>query len=219
MPTESRIRVLAVDDHPLLRAGIVAMLETAPDLEVVAAVGTAREGLEALLRLDPDVTLMDLQLPDLSGIAMIRRMRAERPRARIVVLTTYRGDGHAREALAAGAVGYLLKSVQRAELIDTLRRVHAGHRHVCAEISSELACRIGEESLTPRELDTLQLLAQGLGNKQIATALGISTDTVKAHLTSVFEKLGAHTRTEASAIAARRGLLPTDPAKMQAPPT
>lgn len=207
MHSAAPIRILAVDDHPLMREGIVAMLDTAPGLRVVGVAGTAREGIDALLRLQPDVTLMDLQLPDLSGIEAIRQMRVVRPGARIVVLTTYRGDGNAREALAAGAQGYLLKSVLRAELIEAVRRVHAGQRQVCAEVSSDIACHFGDERLTPREMDVLALLVHGLGNKQIAAALQISSDTVKAHLGSVFEKLGARTRTEASAIAARRGLL------------
>jgi two-component system, NarL family, response regulator len=203
----SSIRILTVDDHALLREGICAMLEAEPDFTVVGAAATARAGIDAFRRLHPDITLMDLQLPDFSGIEAIRQLRAEFPRARIVVLTTYRGDVNARDALSAGAQGYLLKSVLRAELVEAIRRVHAGHRHVCAEVASDLACHIGEQPLTPREAAILQLVSQGLGNKQIASTLTISSDTVKAHIANLFDKLGARTRTEATAIAARRGFL------------
>lgn len=207
MHASPSIRILTVDDHALLREGIAAMLEAESDMTVVGAAASARDGIDAFRRLLPDVTLMDLQLPDFSGTDAIRQLRAEFPRARIVVLTTYRGDVNARDALAAGAQGYLLKSVQRAELLDAIRKVHAGHRHVCAEVSSDLACHIGEEPLTRRETAILQLVSQGLGNKQIASVLTISGDTVKAHIASVFDKLGARSRTEATAIAARRGFL------------
>lgn len=207
MPADARIRILAIDDHPVLREGLAAMLEPEADLALVGAVGTAREGLDAFRRLQPDVTLVDLQLPDLSGVETIRLLRADCPRARIVVLTTFRGDANARAALGAGAAGYLLKSVSRGELVDAIRKVHAGLRHVCLDISSDLAHHIGEEPLTRRETVILRLVSQGLGNKQIAQALAISNDTVKAHVASVFDKLGARSRTEASAIAARRGFL------------
>ena len=201
------IRILTIDDHALLREGIAAMLEAEPDLAVVGAAGSAQAGIDAFRRLHPDITLMDLQLPDFSGIDAIRQLRAEFPRARIVVLTTYRGDVNARDALSAGAAGYLLKSVARSELIDAIRRVHAGHRHIAADVSADLACHIGDEPLTRRETAILQLVSQGLGNKQIAQMLAISSDTVKAHVASVFDKLGARSRTEATAIAARRGML------------
>ena len=201
------IRILTVDDHALLREGIAAMLDIEPGFSVVGTAASARAGIDAFRHLHPDVTLMDLQLPDFSGIEAIRQVRAEFPRARIVVLTTYRGDVNARDALSAGAQGYLLKSVLRDELVEAIRRVHAGHRYVCAEIASDLACHIGEQALTPRETTILQLVSQGLGNKQIASALGISGDTVKAHIASVLDKLGARSRTEATAIAARRGFL------------
>lgn len=207
MHATSSIRILTVDDHALLQEGIAAMLEAESELTVAGRAATARAGIDAFRRLHPDIMLMDLQLPDFSGIEAIRQVRAEFPRARIIVLTTYRGDVNAREALSAGAQGYLLKSVLRAELIEAIRRVHAGQRYVCAEIASDLACHIGEQPLTPREAAILQLVSQGLGNKQIANALTISRDTVKAHIARVFDKLGAQSRTEATAIAARRGFL------------
>lgn len=207
MHAPSRIRILTVDDHPLLREGIAAMLDAEPDMHVVGAAANACEGIDAFHRLQPDVTLMDLQLPDMSGVDAIRQLRGEFPRARIIVLTTFRGDVNARDALSAGAQGYLLKTVLRADLLDAIRKVHAGQRHVCSEISSDLACHIGEEPLTRRETTVLRLVSQGMCNKQIAHALTISSDTVKAHIASVFDKLGARSRTEASAIAARRGFL------------
>lgn len=207
MHASARIRILAIDDHPVLREGLAAMLDTEPDIALVGGAATAHEGIEAFRQLLPDITLMDLQLPDASGVDAIRRLRAEYPCARFIVLTTYRGDANARDALTAGAQGYLLKSVSRAELLDAIRKVHAGHRHVCADAASDLAGHIGEETLTRRETVILQLVSQGLGNKQIAQTLTISSDTVKAHIASVFGKLGARSRTEASAIAARRGFL------------
>lgn len=205
------IRILTVEDHPLMRAGIVAMLETETDLRVVAEAGSAAESLAAFRHHRPDITLMDLRLADRSGVDAIRLLREEFRHARIIVLTTYRGDATARAALDAGASGYLLKSTLRNELVAAIRHVAAGGRHVCAEVSAELVQRIGEETLTRRETHILQQLCGGLDNRHIAAELAISTETVKAHLAHVFAKLGARSRTEAMAIALRRGLVSLAP--------
>ncbi|WNH48954.1 MULTISPECIES: response regulator transcription factor [Stenotrophomonas] len=201
------IRILTVDDHPLIRQGIASMLEVETDMAVVGEASDANEGLEQFRRLLPDVALVDLQMPGVGGIEMTRRLRAEFPSARVVILTTYRGDANAREALAAGACGYLLKSSLRGELIDAVRRVAQGKRCLSAEISEEIAQHLGEEALTARELSILSALAQGWENKRIANTLGISAETVKSHLARIFEKIGARNRTEAIHIALRRGLV------------
>jgi DNA-binding NarL/FixJ family response regulator len=201
------IRILTVDDHPLIREGIASMLEVETDMAVVGEASDANDGIEQFRRLLPDVALVDLQMPGVGGIEMTRRLRAEFPNARVVILTTYRGDANAREALAAGACGYLLKSSLRGELIDAVRRVAQGKRCLSAEISEEIAQHLGEEALTSRELSILSALAQGWENKRIANTLGISSETVKSHLARIFEKIGARNRTEAISIALRRGLV------------
>lgn len=201
------IRILTIDDHALIRQGIASLLEIEPDLVVVGEAADAQGGIEQFRRLLPDITLVDLQMPGVGGIELTRRLRAEFPQARVVILTTYRGDANAREALAAGACGYLLKSALRAELIEALRRVAQGKRCLSAEISEEIAQHIGEEPLTTRELSILGALAHGWENKRIATGLGISAETVKSHLARIFEKIGARNRTEAIHIALRRGLV------------
>ncbi|WP_313342211.1 response regulator transcription factor [Stenotrophomonas sp.] len=201
------IRILTIDDHPLIRQGIASMLEVEPDMVVVGEAADAHSGMEQFRRLLPDIALVDLQMPGVGGIELTRRLRAEFPQARVVILTTYRGDANARDALAAGACGYLLKSSLRGELIDALRRVDQGKRCLSAEISEEIAQHVGEEALTARELSILSALAHGWENKRIANTLGISAETVKSHLARIFEKVGARTRTEAIHIALRRGLV------------
>jgi DNA-binding NarL/FixJ family response regulator len=201
------IRILTIDDHPLIRQGIASMLEVEPGLELVGEAADAQSGMEQFRRLLPDIALVDLQMPGMSGIELTRRLRAEFPHARVVILTTYRGDANAREALAAGACGYLLKSSLRGELIDSLRRVAQGKRCLSAEISEEIAQHVGEEALTSREVAILSALAEGWENKRIANSLGISAETVKSHLARIFEKLGARNRTEAIHLALRRGLV------------
>lgn len=201
------IRILCVDDHALLRAGVIALLDGEPGMTVVGEAASAEEALVAVARLRPDVVLMDLQLPGMDGIAAIAKLRECCPAARCIVLTTFRGDGNVRSAMAAGAAGYLLKSALRHELLAAIRQVAGGGRHLCAEVCADLAQRLGEETLTPREMSILQRLCEGLNNHEIAARLGISTDTVKTHLTHVFGKLGARNRTEAMAIAGSRGLL------------
>lgn len=204
------IRILTIDDHPLVRDGISAMLEIEPDLAVVGEAGDVESGLEKFRLLLPDIVLVDLQMPGCNGIEFIRRLRAEFPEARAAVLTTFGGDGNAREAIAAGAYGYLLKSSLRGELIDALRKIAQGKRCVSAEVSQEISRHIGEESLTARELAILTALTRGWENKRIASEMGISAETVKSHLTRIFEKIDASNRTEAFQIALRRGLVRLD---------
>ncbi len=204
------IRILTIDDHPLVRNGISAMLEVEPDLVVAGEAGDADGGLEQFRRLLPDVVLVDLQMPGCNGIEFIRRLRSEFPEARVAVLTTYSGDGNAREAMAAGAYGYLLKSALRGELIDALRKIAQGKRCVSNEVSQEISRHIGDQALTARELAILTALARGWENKRIANEMGISAETVKSHLTRIFEKIDASNRTEAFHIALRRGLVRLD---------
>jgi DNA-binding NarL/FixJ family response regulator len=201
------IRILIVDDHPVLHEGITAMLEAEADIQVVGAATDAESGIAAFRKLLPDVTLMDLKMPGMGGLKGVRTLRAEFPAARVVVLTTFRGDANAREAIGAGAAGYLLKTTLRGELVTCIRRVHAGSRYVCADVSSDIATYLGSEPLTERELLILTLIAEGLENKRIGARLDISSETVKSHLTRIFEKLGAHNRTQAVHIALRRGML------------
>jgi len=201
------IRVLTIDDHPVLREGIAAMLSNEADFEVVGAASSAESGLEAFRRLLPDITLMDLQMPGMGGLEGLRALRREYSGARVVMLTTFRGDANARDSMAAGAAGYLLKSALRDEMLDCIRKVHAGGRYVSAEVCADVANHLGNELLTPRELRILQLLFEGKENKRIANDLSISLETVKSHLSRIFEKLGCHNRTEAIRIGIRRGIL------------
>jgi DNA-binding NarL/FixJ family response regulator len=201
------IRILIVDDHLLLREGIAAIVSGEADLEIVGEATNGREGVEAFSRLRPDVTLMDLQMPVMTGLDAIREIRASAPNARVVVLTTYEGDVQAVRALKAGACGYLLKSSLIDELLDTVRGVHAGRRYVPADIAQEIAIHSAEEPLSQREITTLELVAAGKANKVIAWELSLSEETVKAHLRSVFSKLGVGDRTQAVTTALRRGII------------
>ena len=203
----SPIRVLCVDDHPLMRDGIAFALQTQKDMELV---GQAIDGEEALClfrELRPDVTLMDLQMPGMNGIATIEAIKREFPKARVVVLTTYSGDVQASRALKAGAVGYLLKSMLRTELLSTIRTVHAGGRRIPPEIASELAEHISADALSQREVEVLRCVASGNSNKIVADELSITEDTVKGHMKSILSKLGANDRTHAVLIAIKRGFL------------
>jgi len=207
MSTERTIRVLVVDDHPLLRQGVTAVLQDEPGVEVVAEAASGREAVAAFEKHRPDVTLMDLQMPDVSGIDAIAEIRSRFPSARIVALTTYKGDVSALRALRAGAVGYLLKSQVLTELMEAIRVVHAGGRRIPPEVSAELSAHLGEDALSEREIQVLRLVAQGNSNKRVAAELGITEDTIKAHMSSIIAKLGANDRTHAVTIALRRGIL------------
>jgi DNA-binding NarL/FixJ family response regulator len=205
--TLTPIRVLVVDDHPLLREGVRAVLEDHPEVEVVAEAGNGREAVDAFAKHRPDVTLMDLQMPEMSGTDAIGEIKTRFADARIVVLTTYRGDVSALRALRAGAVGYLLKSQLRAELLETIRKVHAGGRCIPAEIAADLAAHFGDDALSEREIQVLRSVALGNSNKRVAGELSITEETVKAHMKSILSKLNANDRTHAVTIALRRGIL------------
>jgi len=201
------IRVLTVDDHQLLREGIAAVIESQEDMNLVAQASNGREAVESFRRLRPDVTLMDLRMPDMSGIEAITAIRREFPDARIVVLTTYAGDAQAAAALKAGAVGYLLKNLVRKELLETIRAVHSGKRRVPPEIATEIAEHVADDALTGREIEVLRRVAAGKSNKLIAAELDISEGTVKTHMKSILPKLDASDRTHAVMIALKRGIL------------
>jgi len=201
------ITVLVVDDHPLIREGITAVVGGFEDISVV---GEASNGLEAIRlyrAMQPDVTLMDVQMPELNGIGAISSIMSEFPQARIAVLTTYRGDVRALQAIKAGARGYLLKSTLRHELIETIRALAAGKRHFPPEIAAELAAHIDQDGLSPREVQVLQHVADGLSNKELAVALAIGEDTVKGHLSKIMDKLGANNRTHAVILGVQRGII------------
>lgn len=204
---ERPISILLVDDHPMLREGVAAVIQLQPDMVLVGEAEDGRAAVDSFLRLQPDVTLMDLQMPGMGGVEAIQAIRAESPGARILVLTTYAGDVQALRAMKAGAAGYLLKSSLRKELIETIRTIHAGRRHVSAEIASEIAVHAVDERLSDREIAILSLVANGHANKQIAWKLSISEETVKAHLKSIFAKLDVADRTHAVTVAARRGFI------------
>jgi DNA-binding NarL/FixJ family response regulator len=201
------ISVLVVDDHPLLREGVMAVLANERGVRVVAEASNGREAPEAFRIHHPDIILMDIQMPEMNGIEAIEAIRSEAPDARIVVLTTYKGDVSALRALRAGAVGYLLKGQLRTELVETIRAVHGGGKRIPPEISSDLAAHLGEDALSEREIQVLRSVAQGNSNKRVAAQLGVTEETVKAHLKSIASKLNANDRTHAVTIALRRGIL------------
>jgi DNA-binding NarL/FixJ family response regulator len=202
-----KISVLAVDDHPLLREGIAAVISGEEDIELVAEAANGQEAIELFRRHRPDVTLMDLQMPDMNGIEAIIAIRREFPNARFVVLTTYQGDVQVVRALKAGASGYLLKNMLRKDLLDTIRTVNAGRRRIPPEIAAELADHIAEDALTDREIEVLRRVAIGNSNKVIGAQLNVSEATVKGHMKSIFAKLRANDRAHAVTIAIKRGFI------------
>jgi DNA-binding NarL/FixJ family response regulator len=205
--TAAPISVLVVDDHPLPREGVISVLQLQDDIRVVGEAGNGAEAVAQFRALKPDVVLMDLQMPGMSGVEAIEAIRAEAPSARIVVLTTYEGDVQAFRAMKAGAVAYLLKSSLRKELVDTVREAHAGRRRLSPEVAETIALHAIDERLTDREIEILRLVAEGNPNKQIARMLTLSEETVKAHLKSIFSKLDVADRTHAVTVAVRRGII------------
>ena len=207
MSTGQPIRVLSIDDHPLMSEGIATLVNSQPDMQLVASASTGKEGILKYRDLKPDITLMDLRLPDQSGIDVMLAIRAQFPDARIILLTMFAGDVEIQRALRAGAQGYLLKSVEPEQMVETIRQVYAGKKRVPAEVASHLAEHVGDEPLTSRELDALRHVTGGNRHRDIAKNLFISEETVKVHFKHIMEKLGANDRTHALAIATRRGFI------------
>jgi DNA-binding NarL/FixJ family response regulator len=202
-----RIRILAVDDHPLLREGIAALVATQTDMELVAEAADGREAIAQFRKHRPDVTLMDLQMPDMEGVDAMIAIHGEFPEARIIVLTTYTGDVQVLRALKAGARAYLLKGLLRKELLETIRAVHAGQKRIPPEVAAQLAEYAAEDALTSREIDVLRLIAAGNANKQVAARLSITEETVKGHVKNILSKLRANDRTHAVTIGLKRGII------------
>src|SRR5215469_671421 len=205
--TGSPIRILAVDDHPLFRSGIAALLATQPDMKLVAQASNGHEAIQQFRAHRPDVTLMDLQMPEMNGLDALIAIRGEFPEARIIVLTTYQGDVQVLRAMKAGARAYLVKNLMDDELLGTVRDVHAGKRRLSSEASYELAEHAAEDALTKPEVDILRLIAAGNANKQIATKLSITEEAVKGRVKNILSKLGASDRTHAATIGIRRGII------------
>lgn len=204
---EPRIKVVCVDDHPVVREGLVTILRSAGDVQVVGVASTGEQGVELVYQMQPDVTVMDLRLPAMSGLQAIKTIRSELRDARIIVLTTFEGDEDIYRAVEAGAVTYLLKDTAADDLVRTVREVHQGGRPIPGEIAERLLQRMGSPSLTRRELNVLSAMAMGLRNKEIAFELCISKETVQVHVKSILSKLKVHDRTEAVTTAIKHGLL------------
>ena len=205
--TPNLIRILTVDDHPLLRKGIAALVNAEPDMKLVAEASNGQEAIAMFRQHRPDVTLMDLQMPDLTGTETIVRIQSEFSDARIVVLTTYAGDVQVLRALRAGARGYILKGHVHRELLETIRAVHAGHKRIPPDVAAELADHATDDALSAREIDVLRLIAAGNSNKLIADQLSIGEATVKSHVTNILSKLGANDRAHAVTIGLKRGII------------
>lgn len=207
MPENRRIRVLCVDDHAIVREGIVSLIEGDPDLEIVAEAETAAEAIASFHTLKPDVAIVDLRLPDRDGAELIAELRRDDPQARFVVLTSAEGDMDMRRALEAGAQAYVIKGAVRKELREIIKAVYAGHRYIPPDVAEKITAHMGEPTPTPRELEVLELVAQGLRNKEIGARLAIGEDTVKMHLRNVMRKLDVDDRTHAVMVAVRRGFI------------
>ena len=201
------IRILVVDDHPLLREGIAALIADQEDMKIVAEASSGHEAIEQFRKHKPDITLMDLQMPEGNGIDAMISVRSEFPHARFIVLTTYSGDVHVSRALKAGAKGFLLKSLLRKELLDTIRAVHAGQKRIASDVAAQLADHLVDDPLTAREIEVLRLVAAGNANKLIADQLSITEETVKGHVKNILSKLGANDRTHAVTIGLKRGII------------
>jgi DNA-binding NarL/FixJ family response regulator len=201
------IRIFCVDDHPLMREGISAVIRNETDMLLIAEASNGREALLGFREHQPDITLMDLRMPDMSGIDALLAIRTEFPNAKVIMLTTFEGDAEIARALEAGARGYMLKSMPRKQLVEMVRKVHAGKKHIPPEVVAHLAEHLGEETLSKREIEVLQTIAGGNRNIDIANLLFISEETVKGHIKHIMEKLGASDRTEAVAIGVRRGMI------------
>ena len=207
MIDKSKIRVLSVDDHPLLREGITAVINSQPDMLMIADAASGHDGILQFRKHRPDVTLMDLRLPDMSGVDTIVAIRAEFPDARIIMLTTFEGDVEIQRALEAGARGYMLKSMPPKDLVEGIRQVHAGKKRIPSQLAAQLAEHMSDEALTTREIEVLRQIAEGNRNRDIGDKLFITEETVKVHIKHIMEKLGASDRTQAIAIAIRRGII------------
>jgi DNA-binding NarL/FixJ family response regulator len=207
MKAAGKIRVLCVDDHPIVRDGIAAIINLQRDMMLAGAAATGGEALEQFFKTRPDVALVDLQLPDMSGFDLIKRIKDKSPNARIIVLSSHEGDVDIQRAMEAGAQGYVVKGLVREELLETIRSVHAGKRRLPAAVAQKLAEHMADEPISARELDVLSLMAAGKRNKEIAGALSIAEDTVKMHVRNILSKLQVNDRTEAVTIALRRGII------------
>ena len=207
MTSNGPIRILLADDHPLLRDGVAGLIADQPDMELVGEAATGLEAIDQFRKHRPDITLLDLQMPELGGIGAIKTIRGEFPEARIIILTTYKGDAQVLSALKSGAQGYLLKSTLRRELLDTIRAVHNGQKRIPPDVAAQLAEHAADDALTSRELEVLQLIGAGKANKLIASDLAITEETVKGHVKNILSKLGASDRTHAVTIALKRGII------------
>jgi DNA-binding NarL/FixJ family response regulator len=207
MNPATRIRILSVDDHPLLREGLAAIINNQQDMLLVAQASNAEEAIQQYRKHQPDITLMDLRLPDKSGIDALIAVRAEFPAAHVIMLTTFEGDVEIQRALEAGARGYMLKSMPPKELVEVIRQVHAGKKRIPAQLAAQLAEHMSDDNLTAREIEVLSQIAGGNRNRDIAEKLFITEETVKVHIKHIMEKLGANDRTQAVAIGVRRGII------------